>query len=182
MSSPEAVSLSSDAGRCDQSLWPPILPDRRAAYHRGAVPAPFVHRVHVRYAECDMQGHVFNAHYLTWFDMAHTALLAEALGAPYSELVASGIDVVVAESGVRYLAPAHFDELLDVRVDLDPPTTSSLTSRFTILRNDEVITTGFLRHVCVDTDGHRKRPWPDAVRTAFQPYVSPRRPAPAAAG
>jgi acyl-CoA thioester hydrolase len=119
-----------------------------------------------------MQGHVFNGHYLTWFDMAHTALLTEALGRPYTELVASGIDVVVAESGVRYLAPAHFEEDLDIRVDLDPPTTSSLTSRFTISRRGELISTGFLRHVCVDAATHEKRPWPDEVRAAFGPYVA----------
>jgi acyl-CoA thioester hydrolase len=118
-----------------------------------------------------MQGHVFNGHYLTWFDMAHSALLGEALGRPYTELIASGIDVVVAESGVRYLAPAHFDELLEIRVDLDPPTISSLTSRFTVRRGDEVITNGFLRHVCVDAETYQKRPWPDAVSAAFHAYV-----------
>jgi acyl-CoA thioester hydrolase len=134
---------------------------------------PFAHSVRVRYAECDMQGHVFNAHYLTWFDMAHTALLVTALGRPYTELVASGIDFVVAESGVRYLAPARFDELLEVGVGLDPPTTSSLTSRFTICRDGERITEGFLRHVCVDAVTHEKRPWPDEVRSAFAPYVAP---------
>jgi acyl-CoA thioester hydrolase len=119
-----------------------------------------------------MQGHVFNAHYLTWFDMAHTALVAEAIGRSYTELVASGVDFVVAESGVRYLAPARFDELLEVGVEFDPPTTSSLTSRFTIRRDDEVIARGFLRHICVDAITHAKRPWPDEVRSAFQPWVS----------
>jgi acyl-CoA thioester hydrolase len=133
---------------------------------------PFAHHVRVRYAECDMQGHVFNAHYLTWFDMAHTDLLVAALGRPYTELVASGIDLVVAESGVRYRAPAHFDELLEIRVRLDPPTVSSLTSRFAIYRQGELITEGFLRHVCVDAKTHAKRPWPDEVRLAFAPYVA----------
>src|ERR1700736_3310680 len=115
----------------------------------GLVTPPFAQRLRVRYAECDMQGHVFNAHYLTWFDMAHTALLTEALGRPYTELVASGIDVVVAESGVRYLSPAHFDEQLEIGIELDPPTTSSLTSRFNVLRDQTTIAEGFLRHVCV---------------------------------
>jgi acyl-CoA thioester hydrolase len=117
-----------------------------------------------------MQGHVFNAHYLTWFDMAHTALLGEAVGRSYSELLASGIDFVVAECGVRYLAPARFDQLLEIGVELDPPTTSSLTSRFTIRHQDEPITSGFLRHVCVDAVTHVKRPWPDEVRAAFRAY------------
>lgn len=133
---------------------------------------PISIRVHVRYAECDMQGHVFNANYLTWFDMAHTALLTEALAMPYRELVSSGVDLVVAESGVRYLAPARFEDELEVGVELEPPTNSSLTSRFTVSRGDEVITRGFLRHVCVNPATLRKIPWPDDVRAAFAPYVS----------
>ena len=134
------------------------------------MPVPFRHPLRVRYVECDMQGHVFNGHYLTWFDLAHTELLREAVG-PYPDMVASGIDVVVAESGVRYLAPAHFDDELEIGVDLDPPTTTSLTSRFTIRRDGVVITTGFLRHVCVDAKTYNKMPWPDDVRTALAPYV-----------
>jgi len=34
----------------------------------------------VRYAECDMQGRVFNGHYLTWTDMAHTEALRALVG------------------------------------------------------------------------------------------------------
>ncbi len=119
-----------------------------------------------------MQGHVFNAHYLTWFDMAHTALLTEALGMSYSELVASGVDVVVAESGVRYLSPARFEDDLEIGIELDPPTNSSLTSRFTIRRGEEVITRGFLRHVCVSPQTLAKMAWPEQVRAAFAPYVT----------
>lgn len=136
------------------------------------MPAPFSIRVRVRYAECDMQGHVFNAHYLTWFDMAHTSLLTEALGRSYAELVASGVDVVVAESGVRYLAPARFDQELEIGVQLEPPTNSSLTSRFTVRRDDSLIAEGFLRHVCVDARTLQKMSWPEDIRAAFAPYVA----------
>jgi acyl-CoA thioester hydrolase len=128
----------------------------------------------VRYVECDMQGHVFNGHYLTWFDIAHTEALRAATGVSYPELVAAhGIDFVVAESGVRYLAPAHFDDLLEVVVTFEPLTSSSLTSRFTIVRDGVTVATGFLRHVCVDAKNFKKLPWPDAVREALAPYVVP---------
>jgi acyl-CoA thioester hydrolase len=136
------------------------------------VAAPFAITVRVRYVECDMQGHVFNGHYLTWFDMAHTALLNEALDRPYSELVASGVDFVVAESGVRYLAPARFEDELEIGVALDPPTNSSLTSRFSIRRDGTTIAEGFLRHVCVDARTIAKRSWPEDVRAAFAPFVA----------
>lgn len=132
------------------------------------------HAVHtislrVRYVECDMQGHVFNAHYLTWFDMAHTAMLEAVLERSYSALIDSGIDVVVAESGVRYLAPARYGDELAVAVGVEPPTTSSLTSRFTITRTaGDTVATGFLRHVCVDARTYAKRPWPEDIRARFQ--------------
>ena len=135
------------------------------------MPVPFRYPVRVRYVECDMQGHVFNGHYLTWFDMAHTALLTEAIGHSYLHLVESGVDIVVAEAGVRYLLPAHFDDELEIAITLDPPTASSLTSRFGIERDGEPLTAGFLRHVCVDPATMRKQPWPDRLRSAFAPYV-----------
>ncbi len=131
----------------------------------------FVHHLRVRYAECDMQGHVFNGNYLTWFDTAHTELLREAYG-PYAALVDSGVEFVVAEANVRYRVPARFDDELEVRVSLEPPSTSSLTSRFEVRRGDELLTEGMLRHVCVNAQTFAKTPWPDELREAFARYVA----------
>jgi len=104
--------------------------------------------------------------------MAHTEALRTATGVTYPELVAvHSIDFVVAESGVRYLAPAHFDDLLTVTVTFEPLSSSSLTSRLTVVRDGVTIATGFLRHVCVGAKDFKKLPWPDAVREALAPYV-----------
>jgi acyl-CoA thioester hydrolase len=135
-------------------------------------PTPLITALRVRYVECDMQGHVFNGHYLTWFDIAHTEALRAATGLSYPELVsAHGVDFVVAESGVKYLAPAYYDDLLEIAVTFEPLTTSSLTSRFAVTRDTTPIATGFLRHVCVDSKDYKKTPWPDMVRGALEPYV-----------
>jgi acyl-CoA thioester hydrolase len=137
------------------------------------MPDPFSVPLRVRYVECDMQGHVFNGHYLTWFDLAHTELLRAATGLAYHQLIERhAFEIVVAESSVRYLAPAHYDDELAIAVVLDEPTTSSLTSRFTIRRDGDAITEGFLRHVCVDVESYKKAPWPEAVREALAPYVA----------
>jgi acyl-CoA thioester hydrolase len=133
--------------------------------------APFSITVQVRYVECDMQGHVFFGHYLTWFDMAHTALIDAVLPGGYAALVSSGVDFVVAESGLRYQTPAHFQDELEISVALEPPTNSSLTSRFAIHRNEVTIATGFLRHVCVNHPEMTKRAWPDEARDAFSPHI-----------
>lgn len=131
----------------------------------------FAHRLRVRYAECDMQGHVFNGNYLTWFDTAHTELLREAFG-PYARIVESGVEFVVAEASVRYRSPARFDDELEILVRLEAPGTSSLTSRFEVRRDGELLTEGMLRHVCVDARSFAKAPWPEELRAAFERYVA----------
>ena len=137
------------------------------------MPEPFSVDLRVRYVECDMQGHVFNGHYLTWFDLAHTELLRAATGLSYNTFVERhAVELVVAESNVRHLAPAHYDDALAIAVVLDAPTTSSLTSRFTIRRDGAAITEGALRHVCVEAETYKKTPWPEAVRAALAPYVA----------
>ena len=154
-------------------MFPMQTKSRRIAPYDRAVPAtPLITALRVRYVECDMQGHVFNGHYLTWFDIAHTEALRAALGVSYPEFVAEhGVDFVVAESGVRYLAPAHFDDVLEIAVTFEPPTSSSLTSRFAIGRDGTAVAAGFLRHVCVDARTHANTPWPDTFRSALEPYL-----------
>src|SRR3954452_9678081 len=75
-------------------------------------PRVFRHRLRIRYGECDAQGVVFNANYLAYFDVVLTEFWREAL-VPYGEMLDHGVDMVVAESRLRFLAPAAFDELLD---------------------------------------------------------------------
>ncbi len=117
----------------------------------------------VRYAECDMQGRVFNGHYLTWTDMAHTEALREHVGG-YQGLIDNGIDLVVAAAELQFRAPARFDDELMVRVYIDTPGNTSLSSRFVIGRGDEVIAEATMVHVCVDATTFEKRPWPDWFR------------------
>lgn len=117
----------------------------------------------VRYVECDMQGRVFNGHYLTWIDMAHTDAIRDAVG-DYSSIVAGGFDFVVAAAELRFRQPARFDDQLLVQVSISPPGRTSLRSEFTILRSEDLIAECTITHVCVDARTFVKQPWPDWIR------------------
>jgi len=117
----------------------------------------------VRYVECDMQGHVFNAHYLTWVDMAHTEAISKVVG-DYHDMVAAGTDVVVAAAQLQFRRPAHVDDRLTVQVTFQAPGNTSLRSDFVILRGDEVLAECAMTHVCVTTKDYRKQPWPEWIR------------------
>ena len=91
------------------------------------VPEPFRHSVRVRYSECDLQGIVFNANYLTYVDDALTELWRAAVPGGYTGMVESGVDMVVGEANIRYLAPARVDDLLDLDVSVARLGTTGMT-------------------------------------------------------
>ena len=135
---------------------------------------PFRHRLRVRYSECDAQGVVFNANYVAYFDVAMTELWRET-GGPYQEMLASGTDMVVAEVRARYLAPARFDDEIDLVAEVVHMGNTSMTTRLTIVRaeDDATLVEGELRYVFVDAATGAKKPIPGDVREALEPYAAP---------
>ena len=80
----------------------------------------FVHRLRVRYQECDPQGIVFNANYVAYVDIALTELWRSAFGS-YDQVVAEhGIDLVVGSLTIDFRSSARPDDLIDLG-DRDPP-------------------------------------------------------------
>ena len=144
-------------------------PSARAVRCRSVTEA-FIHRLRVRYSECDPQGMVFNANYVTYFDIALTELWREAVG-PYAEMMAGGADMVVAETRVRYLAPARFDDVLDVSIVPTRLGNTAMTTSMEVRLGETLVVKGEMRHVFVDTGSGLKRPIPDDVRRALEPYA-----------
>jgi acyl-CoA thioester hydrolase len=131
------------------------------------LPAPFVHELRVRYGECDPQGIVFNANYLLYFDVAFTELWRVAVG-PWQEMVAKGVDAVVAEANLNFRSPARFDDELQLQARVAQLGKSAITTEIDVVRGEELLVAGRLRHVCVSTlssdSKPGSRPWPDYIR------------------
>ena len=123
----------------------------------------FVHELRVRYGECDPQGIVFNANYLLYFDVAFTELWREAVG-PWQDMVKRGIDAVVAEANLRFRSPARYDDVLQLRLQVEELGRTSITTRMDVCRDAEVLVEGRLRHVVVDATTWRPAEIPDWVR------------------
>ena len=131
---------------------------------------PFRHRLRVRYAECDRQEVVFNAHYLAYFDVTMTELWRAAFGS-YQAMIDRGYDLVVAEANLRFARSARFDDELTLEVSITKLGNSSILSRHRILREDELLVEGTMRHVTVDLETLSKAPLPDWVRSGLAPWV-----------
>ena len=134
--------------------------------------APFLHELRVRYGECDPQGIVFNANYLLYFDVAFTEMWRAAVG-PWQEMVGRGIDAVVAETHLSFRAPARFDDELVLSVQVARLGTTALTTEIDVMRGEELLLAGWLRHVCVSTDTWRKTDIPTWVRDGLRRFAAP---------
>ncbi len=69
--------------------------------------------IRVRFGETDLQGVVFNANYLLYVDTAQMDYL-RTIGVSYQDMLERGYDIVIVDASVQFLAPAHFDEVLEV--------------------------------------------------------------------
>jgi acyl-CoA thioester hydrolase len=127
----------------------------------------FGERLRVRWAEVDPQGIVFNANYLTYFDVAMTEYF-RAIGHPYPEpLAAYGSDLFVVHSEIDYHGSARFDDELDVLARTGRLGTSSMTLLFEIHRGDEHLISGQIVYVNADPESRRSLPLPAEIRQAI---------------
>ena len=130
----------------------------------------FRHRLRVRYNECDPQGIVFNANFLTYFDITITELYREAFGSWDEAMAEHDLDAVVAEARVRYLAPLRFDEEVDVVARIARIGETSTTTAISVERDGEAVAEGEVRHVFVGPESREKVAIPAVVRGTLERY------------
>jgi acyl-CoA thioester hydrolase len=137
------------------------------------MPQTYIHRLRVRFAETDAQAVVFYANYIAYFDILMTEFWRDAVPGGYSEMIENGTDMVVIETTARYHAPALFDDELDLKASVTRLGNTSMSTALTIHRpaDDATIVTGEIHHVFIDPATKTKRPIPDIVRAALEPYV-----------
>lgn len=128
---------------------------------------PFIHRVRIRYAECDMQGIVFNANWYALFDDAVGALWRERLGG-YDRISSQGIEIVVAESGARFRGAARPEEIVDFHVVVARLGNSSMRVEIAALRENDLLVEGYLEYVFIDHASFTPVSIPDDLRGTLE--------------
>ena len=120
---------------------------------------------------------MFNANYLLYFDIGLTELFRGAFGTYQAMVDRSGAELVVAEAGLRYHRPAHFDDELTLETAVTRLGTTSITTGYRVVRDEELLVEGTLRHVLVDLkrlvegEPDTKTTIPDWMREGLAPYL-----------
>lgn len=106
----------------------------------------------------------WHGEYLAWFEVGRTELL-RSLGLTYRELEEQGLRLPVIEVQVRYLRPAVYDDLLEVRTGISHLSGARVVFVYEVVRQGAPgpLATGTTSHAAVDREG-RPRRLPEELR------------------
>ena len=113
---------------------------------------------------------MFNANYLAYFDVIITEFWREAIGR-YNAMIEAGTDMVVAESRIRFLGPALFDDEVDFELRVSRLGNTALGTLIDARVGERPVVAGEMRHVFIDPETKLKAAMPDDIRTSLEPYL-----------
>lgn len=114
--------------------------------------------IRVNYRMTDQMGVVYYANYLEFFEIARGGLL-RAQGLEYRQMEADGFLLPVVHAACDYLAPARYEDLLQVRTWITRLTRLRIHFAYeiTIEGRDGVIARGQTQHIVIGPDGRPRR-------------------------
>ena len=119
--------------------------------------------VATRYADYDTKGHVNNAVYLTYFELARAKAWVDAVRGD------SDVPFIVAEATVRYVRPAMIGTPLDIEITTAEVRTKAWVWRYRVFDagTDAIVAEGQTVQVMYDYAARRSIEIPPAVRTGL---------------
>lgn len=131
----------------------------------------FFEPVRVRFQDTDLQGHVYFATYLTYFDEGLTGYM-HAIECTYADLKRVGVDLYYIHTECDFKSEGFFEEVLNVHVRAGKIGNSSITFEFAALKthNDELVATGNIIAVTVDPETKKPVRVPDLFRDSVARY------------
>ena len=94
----------------------------------------FTHKIDVRFRDCDALGHVNNSVYLTYLEQARLHYWRALWGFGSAGSTAPG--VIMARAEIDYRRPAHYGQVLEVKLTLAAIGTTSFTYAYDITNED----------------------------------------------
>lgn len=101
-------------------------------------------------------GIVHHSRYLPYLEVGRVEYL-RAVGHPYTEWRADGVDTAVLECFVQYRRPLRFDEEVDVALRLATVTRTTFQMAYCLAVDGETRATAVTVHGCVGADGRATR-------------------------
>jgi tol-pal system-associated acyl-CoA thioesterase len=113
-------------------------------------------QLRVYYEDTDCGNVVYYANYLRYMERSRTELM-RSRGVHLGRLQENGVWFIVAEAHVRYIAPARYDDLLEICSKVGSLGGASIEIETAILRGGELLVSGTVKMACTDSSGRPMR-------------------------
>lgn len=123
----------------------------------------YISKIRVRYGETDQMGVVHHGNYAQYFELARIEWL-ENIGISYKAMEKNGVMLPVYKMNIKYIRPAHFDDLLYIETSLKNKPTAKIDFQY-FIRNKEgkLLTEGETVLVFTDTKNNRPMRCPQYI-------------------
>lgn len=113
--------------------------------------------IRVYYEDTDMAGIVYYANYLKYIERARSDWVRQMGIDQNAMLEQDGVAFAVRRVEADYLAPAKFDDELEIRTQVQSVTGARLVMEQHVLRADETLFSAQVTIVCLNETGHPAR-------------------------
>src|SRR5215470_1346769 len=125
----------------------------------------YIHRLEVRFRDCDAMGHVNNAVYLTYLEQARFAHWRSLWGFGDPQTPRNMPGVILARVEADYKRPSRYGDVLDVRLTVAGIGRSSFRYEYEILDDQgRTVLTAKTVQVMYDYIANKPVPIPDSIR------------------
>ena len=127
--------------------------------------------IRVRYAETDQMNVVYYGNYAQYFEVARAESIRN-LGFTYKEIEAVGVIMPVVEMQIKYLRPAHYDDLLTIKTILrELPADHRIIFEHEVYNAEKkLLTTGKVILYFVKMGSFEKTIMPEPMRRVLLPF------------
>lgn len=123
-------------------------------------------RTRVLYGDTDAMGQAYYGNYLRWFEVGRAEWF-RCRGMSYRELEGRGVFLPVVEAHCSYGKPAYYDDILTISSCFSFAGRARLRFDYQIIRDEEILASGYTVHVCVTKDRKVLKP-PDYLRSLIE--------------
>jgi acyl-CoA thioester hydrolase len=130
-------------------------------------------QIRVRYAETDQMDVVYHGNYAQYFEVARAEAI-RGLGFTYKDMESMGTYMPLVELHCKFLRPAHYDDLLTVRVELrELPSDHRIEFHHEVFNEKgKLLTIGKVVLYFIQAGTHEKTTMPEYLRIKLSPYFN----------
>ena len=128
-------------------------------------------QVRVRYAETDQMDIVYHGNYTQYFEVGRAESIRQ-LGYTYKDMEALGIIMPIVEIHLKFVRPAHYDDLLTIKTTLkELPTDHRIEFHQEVFNeNKKLLTVGRVVLYFVTANGMQKTTMPVLLYDKLKPF------------